>query len=116
LSGPYRDPTLNELREKYEQRIAELEAAIVEHMDIEREAEVRAEKQKRRIAELTEALAVYGQHDNDCLAGQGHAGRPTDDGNYETRYGYGSRAKWYRRGDRPECTCGLDAALKGVDQ
>jgi hypothetical protein len=28
MSGPYRDPTLNELREKYEKRIAELEAAL----------------------------------------------------------------------------------------
>jgi hypothetical protein len=33
-----------------------LEASIVEHMDIERKAEVRAEKQKRRIAELDAAL------------------------------------------------------------
>jgi uncharacterized phage protein gp47/JayE len=67
MSGPYRDPTLNELREKYEQRIAELEASIVEHMDVERKAEVRAEKQKQRIAELEavlrEALEVHSHED-----------------------------------------------------
>ena len=28
MSGPYRDPTLNELREKYEKRIAELTEAL----------------------------------------------------------------------------------------
>jgi len=28
MNGPYRDPTLNELREKYEKRIAELTEAL----------------------------------------------------------------------------------------
>jgi len=83
MSGPYRDPTLNELRKKYEQRIAE----------------------------LTEALEVYGQHDRDCIAGQSRCGEPRD-GDYWTLYGYGGQARWYRRGERPECTCGLDAALR----
>jgi chromosome segregation ATPase len=67
MSGPYRDPTLNELREKYEQRIAELEASIVEHMDVERKAEVRAEKQKQRIADLTEDRDLWKQSEEAAL-------------------------------------------------
>ena len=61
--------------------------------------------------EAVEALTLYGVHDNDYVAGQWHAGRPTSDGGYESLYGRGERAKWYPRGEAPPCTCGLDAVL-----
>ena len=50
----------------------------------------------------------YAEHDDDCICGQFRHGRPTEDGGYETLYGYGSNEKWYQRGERPKCTCGLD--------
>lgn len=62
---------------------------------------------------LREALANYGTHDADCVAGQSRAGRPTEDGDYETLYGYGPNERWCRRGESPPCTCGFQAALEG---
>ena len=68
---------------------------------------------RERIKVLEEALEAYGNHDSKCLLSQGREGRPTEGGDYETLYGYGDKAKWYRNGERPECTCGFDAALAG---
>ena len=59
------------------------------------------------VRQLGEALANFGTHDRDCLLSQGHAGRPTEDGGYETKFG----DEWYQRGEWPECTCGLSTAL-----
>lgn len=59
-------------------------------------------------------LAEFAVHDRDCVAGQCHGGRPTDDGGYERCYGYGSNEKWYPRGEYPPCTCGLTALLKEI--
>lgn len=56
---------------------------------------------------LRDALEEYAVHDSQCILSQGHAGRPTDDGDYETKFG----DKWYRRDKWPECTCGLSAVL-----
>jgi len=65
-------------------------------------------------SKLRDALLEYGAHEDDCLAGQGHQGRPTP-GGYEHLFGYGQEAKWYPTGTHPECTCGLDAALAGKE-
>lgn len=54
-----------------------------------------------------EALGEYGSHEMPCLLAQWHAGRPTKDGGYETRYG----DKWYQRDDKPLCTCGFEDDL-----
>jgi hypothetical protein len=80
MSGPYRDPTLNELREKYEQRVAELEAKLAEteqewhdkaaecrnwHHNAKVNSEVadgrlvRINELKARVAELTELLREW---------------------------------------------------------
>ena len=68
---------------------------------------------RERIKELEEALEAYGNHSSKCLLSQYREGRPTEGRGYETLYGYGDKAKWYRDGERPECTCGFDAALAG---
>lgn len=68
---------------------------------------------RERIKVLEEALEAYGNHDLGCLLSQYRESRPTKGGGYETLYGYGYKAKWYRDGERPECTCGFDAALVG---
>lgn len=60
---------------------------------------------------LAEALEEYGVHQLPCPLAPWHEGRPTSDGGYETRYG----DKWYPRGQEPECTCGLSAALARHD-
>jgi hypothetical protein len=57
-------------------------------------------------------LWEYCIHQDDCVAGQCRAGRPTKDGGYESLYGYGSNEKWYPREEYPECTCGLDRLMK----
>ena len=72
----------------------------------------REESLLAEISRLQEALCNYGCHDEDCVAGQWRAGRPTDDGGYETLFGYGKQEKWYQRGQWPECTCGFADALK----
>jgi hypothetical protein len=64
-----------------------------------------------RVRELEEALELFGEHQPNCLAGQWQQGRPTADGGYETQYGYGNQARWFRHPERPECSCGLIAAL-----
>ena len=68
---------------------------------------------RERIKGLEEALEAYGNHSSKCLLSQYREGRPTEGRGYETLYGYGDKAKWYRDGERPECTCGFDAALAG---
>ena len=68
---------------------------------------------RERIKALEEALVAYGNHDSKCLLSQYREGRPTEGRGYETLYGYGDKAKWYRDVERPECTRGFDAALAG---
>lgn len=57
--------------------------------------------------ELYEILE-YVAHDQKCLCSQFQQGRPTEDGGYETKYGYGENAKWFKRGEEPPCSCGLN--------
>lgn len=59
-------------------------------------------------------LAEYVDHAQKCLRSQWRQGRPTEDGGYETQYGYGSNEKWYQRGEYPGCTCGLTATLTNL--
>ncbi len=68
------------------------------------------------IDRLREALDVFGTHSGGCVAGECKQGRPTEDGGYETQYGYGTDEKWYQRGEYPECTCGLQEALNPEDK
>ena len=70
------------------------------------------EQSQAEVERLRGALETYGLHGVACMAGQSRAGRPTEDGGYETLYGYGKNEKWYKRGEFPECTCGLSEALK----
>lgn len=67
--------------------------------------------EREKVERLRDALETYGLHGVDCMAGQSRAGRPTEDGGYETLYGYGKNEKWYKRGEFPDCTCGLEEAL-----
>jgi len=64
-------------------------------------------------SDLLDALTEkkYGQHDESCIACQWREGRPTADGGYESLFGYGKNAKWYKRNEYPECTCGFAKAL-----
>ena len=59
------------------------------------------------LQQQVEELKEYVTHDKDCPLDRWQQGRPTADGHYETMYD----GKWYRDDDKPECTCGLDAAL-----
>ncbi len=81
--------------------------ASIELLDTLPDAHKIAE-QVATIERLHDALAEFGMHDYSCLQGQFHAGRPTDDGGYETKFG----DKWYLTGSKPDCTCGFEAALK----
>ena len=70
-----------------------------------------AEKDKR-IAELTE----YCVHEKECILSQWREGRPTENGGYESLFGYGTKEKWYKREEQPKCTCGLsDLIGEGKD-
>lgn len=64
------------------------------------------------LRERNEKLREYVSHYQDCVAGQFRRGEPTADRNYRTLYGYGGKAKWYLRGEKPPCTCGLDELLQ----
>ena len=59
-------------------------------------------------------LLEYCVHEEGCLCSQWRAGRPTEDGGYETQFGYGEKAKWYKRDEEPECTCGLNEVLSAL--
>ena len=58
---------------------------------------------------LREVLDIerYCEHDKRCVCSQWRQGRPTEDGHYETLYGYGKNEKWYRDNEEPKCSCGL---------
>ena len=60
------------------------------------------------IKRLRDALETYGIHDTKCALATWRGGRPIKGGGYESNYG----GAWYPRGEEPECTCGLEAALK----
>ena len=66
--------------------------------------------ERARIREAVDALIEFCHHEYPCLLAQGHEGRPTKDGGYETRYG----DKWYPRDEKPACTCGLADAITEV--
>ena len=87
-------------RDEAEQLTLEQGAKLGELLDI-----------KARCSELTE----YCVHERDCLCSQWREGRPTKDGDYETLYGYGNRTKWYRRNEKPECSCGLNKILDAIN-
>ena len=55
----------------------------------------------------------YCIHDRDCIAGQWRQGKPTEDGDYLSLFGYGKNEKWYSRNkkEKPECSCGLDSLI-----
>ena len=59
-------------------------------------------------------LFEYCVHDNNCLCSQWRHGKPTDDGDYLSQFGYGNNSKWYSRNkkEKPICSCGLSAQLK----
>ena len=58
--------------------------------------------------ETGKAFMNYVGHDSKCLCSQFRQGRPTENGGYETLYGYGSNEKWYQRDEKPHCSCGLN--------
>jgi DNA repair exonuclease SbcCD ATPase subunit len=66
MSGPYRDPTLNELREKYEKRISELEAENTRHTAYEAELDAETKELEKRIADLTEDRDLWKQSEASC--------------------------------------------------
>ena len=58
-------------------------------------------------------LLNYTQHDTVCIRSSWCAGRPTNSGGYETKFGN----TWYesRPVDRePKCNCGLDDLIARV--
>ena len=69
-------------------------------------------KLAKRIVMLTE----YCVHTDGCILSQWREGKPTEDGGYESLYGYGTKEKWYKRDEEPKCTCGLsDLMGEGKD-
>ena len=64
MSGPYRDPTLNELREKYEKQIADL----TEDRDLWKQSEASCADHNRELSarcdKLEAALEVYAKKAN----------------------------------------------------
>lgn len=62
--------------------------------------------------QIVSKILEYVEHESSCICSQGRAGRPTTDGGYETLYGYGNKERWYKRGEEPECSCGLNETIK----
>ncbi len=65
------------------------------------------QKLRAENAKLREALENYGSHEWRCLLSQCHA--------YDSDKGQLFGDKWYKKGDEPSCTCGLDDVLKEPD-
>ena len=66
-------------------------------------------------AEVISQLEEYLTHNDDCILAMWSAGRPTEDGGYESKYG----GKWYQSrpiDKTPKCTCGLSDTLAVVDE
>lgn len=61
---------------------------------------------------IVNKLIDYTHHENKCICSQYRAGRSTSDGGYEALYGYGKNELWYKRGDNPVCSCGLNEIIK----
>jgi hypothetical protein len=61
-------------------------------------------------------LISFCVHGSDCVTGQYREGAPTENGGYKRLYGYGKNAKWYQRGESPECTCGLSEAIAKIKE
>ena len=74
-------------------------------------ATANAERELIEQGERFEALFEYCVHGADCLCSQFREGKPTDDGDYLTSFGYGEQKKWYSRNEneKPQCSCGLNA-------
>ena len=64
-----------------------------------------------KIGSQLREIIHYTKHDALCLCDQWREGRPTKDGGYETKYGYGNQEKWYQKNEEPECSCGLKEAI-----
>lgn len=65
---------------------------------------------------MRQALADYGRHETECVAGQWRKGEPTPEGGYRTLFGYGINEGWYQGDEVPLCTCGLKEAMKGGEK
>ena len=65
----------------------------------------------QKIKEILEGVFTYTQHSSECLYSQWRQGKPTDDGDYLTLFGYGKEERWYSRNKKefPKCSCGLEA-------
>ena len=64
---------------------------------------------------LMEKMSEFTKHDKDCLCAQLRQGRPTNDGGYETLYGYGEEERCYQRDEQPKCSCGLRDVLTAYE-
>jgi len=71
------------------------------------------QSQLKEINDRVDELIEYCNHGRDCVAGEWREGKPTENG-YETLYGYGKNAKWYKENEKPKCTCGLKAIVSFI--
>ena len=57
--------------------------------------------------EARKEMLQYCHHDESCLCSQYRQGKPTDDGDYLTLFGFGKEERWYSRNkkEEPECSC-----------
>ncbi len=63
---------------------------------------------QQRTEKKCDDLKDYCVHQTGCPLAYWEAGRPTNDGGYETKWS----GKWYKEPKRPKCTCGLSDLLK----
>ena len=67
------------------------------------ERQAAADEARAEVERLREGLRDFGVHEHECTLGYISGGRPTEDGDYETRI----NGRWYRRDQWPKCSCGL---------
>ena len=92
-------------------RIGELEEEVKKGMRLALKYDALEKKEATLRKRVLDELSQYLEHDVHCLSAQCKQGRPTKDGGYERLYGYGKDEKWYRNGEEPKCSCGLNDTI-----
>ena|SRR3990167_3311263 len=84
-----------------DERYIRLISALISHL--------LSEQEERIVGDLSEWI----RHDSQCICSQWSAGRPTEDGGYESKFA----GKWYQKrpiDKTPKCDCGLNDVLSAL--
>lgn len=84
----------------------------IQHLLMKIDEKHQTEMADARTSILSECEKVWPWlvHDSQCILQQSERGEPTEDGGYRTMYA----GVWYKRGEEPECDCGLSETLQAI--